>query len=84
MTHVGDLENRLRQAMDQLTVANTQNGILQQECEMTRTGLAEAQERHGRESDTLKELLERTEQQHRRNRTDADTEQLKLFEERNN
>jgi chromosome segregation ATPase len=69
---IGDLESRLRQAMDQLTNANTQNGILQQECQMTRTSLAEAQERHGQESDTMKELLERTEHQHRRSRTETD------------
>ena len=58
--------------MNQLTSANTHNGLLQQECEQSRAQLVAAQERFGKESDSLKEVLDKTELMHRSAREEAD------------
>ncbi len=67
-----ELEARMQQSMDQLTSANTHNGLLQQECEQSRAQLVASQERFGRESDALKEVLDKTEKMHRSARGEAD------------
>ena len=69
---IAELENRLQQAMDQLTNANTQNGLLQQECQMTRTSLTETQERQSQEANALKEMLDNMTKQHRKARIECD------------
>ena len=74
-----ELENRLQQAMDQLTNANTQNGLLQQDCQVTRTSLAEMQDRQNREADNLKQMLDNTNKQHRKARTECDTIRSELL-----
>jgi|TARA_B110000091_G_C13812464_1_gene475910 chromosome segregation ATPase len=74
-----ELENRLQQAMDQLTNANTQNGLLQQDCQVTRTSLAEMQDRQNREADNLKQMLDNTNKQHRKARTECDTIRSELM-----
>ena len=79
---ITELEQRLQQTMDQLTNANTQNGLLQQECQATQSSLLEAQERNGHESNTLKDHLETITKQHRKARADCDQITSELHEVR--